>query len=306
MIKSYFRKQVELLLDVLPVILNADSKFALKGGTAINLFYQDIPRLSVDIALAYSLLSERSIFLEDLSDFINKSTLKFVQLGLKVDVKSTNEKIAKQMLISSKDAVIKIEPNLIIRGTVYPTKINALSKVVEQQFQKSMKIMTLSFEDLYAGKFCAALDRQHPRDLFDIKFFFESYKSISQELKEAFIVYLLSHNRPINELLNPNLLDHRESLYTKEFLGMTDRDISYDELCFARQELINKITESLSDQDKEFILSFKTGEPDWSLLNIKHVRNLPAIQWKLHNINTMQATKRSMMLNRLESILNAK
>ena len=51
MIEQYV-KQVRLLVNVLPYIAK-EGCFALKGGTAINLFVRDLPRLSVDIDLAY-------------------------------------------------------------------------------------------------------------------------------------------------------------------------------------------------------------------------------------------------------------
>jgi predicted nucleotidyltransferase component of viral defense system len=47
-----YRKQVELLIRILPFIAEEDC-FALKGGTAINLFVRNMPRLSVDIDLTY-------------------------------------------------------------------------------------------------------------------------------------------------------------------------------------------------------------------------------------------------------------
>ena len=44
-----YRAQVRLLIDVLPYVAR-EEVFALKGGTAINLFHRDLPRLSVDLA----------------------------------------------------------------------------------------------------------------------------------------------------------------------------------------------------------------------------------------------------------------
>ncbi len=66
-----------------------------------------------------------------------------------------------------------------------------------------MEIPVLSFADLYGGKICAALDRQHPRDLFDIKLLSEA-RGLNEEVSQAFVIYLASHNRPMSELLSPN------------------------------------------------------------------------------------------------------
>ena len=50
--REVYRRQVQLLIRVLPSIAE-EACFALKGGTAINLFVRDMPRLSVDIDLTY-------------------------------------------------------------------------------------------------------------------------------------------------------------------------------------------------------------------------------------------------------------
>jgi hypothetical protein len=56
--KKYYRGQVKLLLDILPMVARHQA-FALKGGTAINFFVRDVPRLSVDIDLTYLPVGER-------------------------------------------------------------------------------------------------------------------------------------------------------------------------------------------------------------------------------------------------------
>jgi len=62
----YF-KQVELLVQMLPVVAEYDC-FALKGGTAINLFVRDMPRLSVDIDLTYVRVNKRDEALAEIDD----------------------------------------------------------------------------------------------------------------------------------------------------------------------------------------------------------------------------------------------
>lgn len=55
---NIYRKQVQLLVRVLPLV-DTEKCFALKGGTAINLFYRILPRLSVDIDLLYIPMDDR-------------------------------------------------------------------------------------------------------------------------------------------------------------------------------------------------------------------------------------------------------
>ena len=56
--------------------------------------------------------------------------------------------------------------------------------------------------ELYAGKLCAALDRQHPRDLFDVHILLKG-AGVASPIRRAFTVYLAAHNRPMHELLQP-------------------------------------------------------------------------------------------------------
>ena len=56
--REKYLKQVDTLIEILPIAL-ADKRMALKGGTAINLFHRDLPRLSLDIDLCYLPLEDR-------------------------------------------------------------------------------------------------------------------------------------------------------------------------------------------------------------------------------------------------------
>ena len=71
--ERYF-DQVRLLLSVLPDIAREDA-FALMGGTAINLFYRDMPRLSVDIDLTYLPVHDRERSLKDIDETLDRITV---------------------------------------------------------------------------------------------------------------------------------------------------------------------------------------------------------------------------------------
>ena len=159
----------------------------------------------------------------------------------------------------------------------------------------------LNFLDLYGGKICAALDRQHPRDLFDIKYLFDN-EGITEDLKDSFLVYLISHNRPIAELLAPSPKDISE-LYDREFSGMTFDEVSLDDLYSSRDALLKQIHSTLNTTDKQFLLSFKSGKPDWTLFAIPDAKKLPAVRWKLENIQKMQAKRRKEAYQKLQMVL---
>ena len=162
-----------------------------------------------------------------------------------------------------------------------------------------------SFPDVYAGKLCAALDRQHPRDLFDVKFLLEN-EGLTNELRKTFIVFLISHQRPMAELLMPNWKDIR-AVYESEFRQMTKMEVPVEELEAAREELIKQIHKGLTENEKRFLLSFKLKQPDWTLLemdNVKTVSNLPSVKWKMQNLEQMPQKKHAQAFKKLEQFFS--
>ncbi len=300
--ETVFFRQANLLLDVLPFI-SQENCFALKGGTAINFFVRNLPRLSVDIDLCYLPVENRTDTLQNISSALKRlaarieKNLKRSRAFFKTE-RDTDHIIA--LIIERENARIKIEPNLIFRGTVFPTEKKRLVPKAQEIFQKSLEATLVSFPDLFGSKMCAALDRQHPRDLFDIKFLLENEK-ITEQIRQAFIVYLISHNRPIFELLNPHRLDFQKT-FELEFQGMTFQHVAYEALIEARERLINDIRNSLTTNEKKFILSIKTGNPEWQLFPLKQIRHLPSVQWKLINIQKMNTKKRADAVKRLAAL----
>ena len=299
---SIFYRQASLVLDILPLIAKVD-EFALKGGTAINYFIRDLPRLSVDIDLTYLPIEDRPTTLESIHSIFNTLSKEITDTispnSISRKLNKTSQKI-ESLVIEHTGVTIKIEPNLIIRGSVYSPEIMTLVPSANKFFEKSVKVQSLSLEDLYGGKICAALDRQHPRDLFDIKILFEN-EGITDKIRIAFIVYLISHNRPMNELLNPTFQDISYN-YTAEFKDMTFNPITLDELNHAREELVSQLLSGLTESEKQFIISVKSKNPQWDLIDVKHVKDLPAVKWKLLNLEKMDKNSHKEALTKLIKI----
>ena len=302
--ESPYFKQVELMLKTIPHV-TAETCFALKGGTAINLFVRDMPRLSVDIDLAYLPVEEpRETALKKISESLRRIAvaLKRVIPGVKVQESQTREpkRIAK-LIVASGQTRIKIEPNDVIRGAVFPVEERELTERAEKMFERSVTARVLSIPDLYGGKICAALDRQHPRDLFDVRVLLE-HEGVTDEIRRAFVVYLASHDRPIRELLDPTRKDIRQ-VYESEFAGMTIDEIAYEDLIVAREALIETVQIKLTENEKAFLISLKEGQPKWNLMGIEGIEKLPAVRWKLRNIQKMSGKKRAESLEKLKRVL---
>lgn len=297
-----FSNQVQLLVNVLPSVATQPC-FALKGGTALNLFVRDLPRLSVDIDLAYLPIADRESSLVGIDKALANITAEIIRTipNVKVNaslVHGTDKRI--KLLVSRNGVSIKVEVTPVLRGSVYESELRETAPRVQAEFGYA-QMQLLSFEDLYAGKICAALDRQHPRDLYDVKFLLEN-EGISEKLKDAFMVYLLGHPRPMSEVIKPRLKDIG-AIYHSEFIGMTIDEVSLESLLETRNEMITKLHSALTEKDKQFLLSVKRGDADWSSFALPEVQHLPAIQWKLHNLAQMQITKRKLPLTALENAL---
>lgn len=300
---SVYYRQAELLLRILPII-NTEADFALKGGTAINFFIRDMPRLSVDIDLTYLPVNEREAALEGIS----KSLLSISEKIRKMfpDSQVTLQKIRslnslKGVIVRRGDATIKVEPNLILRGFIFAPQVRSLSKKAQDLFETAVTMKILSEAELYGGKICAALDRQHPRDLFDVKTLLDS-GGFNEETRKAFIVHLISHPRPMVELLNPSFIDIR-AIYEKDFKDMMLEKVEYEELVETRNRLIDLIRNSFTPEEKKFFLSVKSGEPEWNLLGLRGIENLPGVKWKILNIKNMPSKKHREAFDKLRSCL---
>lgn len=274
--KEAYKRQAALLLNVLSEIAK-EKCFALHGGTAINLFVRNMPRLSVDIDLTYLVIEDRGTSMANIIEAL-KNVMERIQ-RVNPNLRTNLQEKALKLQISLDGAQIKIEVNQINRGCISKPEKLMLCDRAQETFDAFCAIDVVPKAQLFGGKIIAALDRQHPRDIFDIKYLLVE-DGFDDEIKEGFIFSLLSSNRPIYELLNPHRTD-QQLTFKNQFDGMSDQDFSYQEFEETRETLIEAINDILKKDDKDFILSFKSLVPDW---NIYDFQKYPAIQWKLENI----------------------
>ena len=293
-----YKNQVRLLLSVIPEVAK-EKCFALHGGTAINLFVRDMPRLSVDIDLTYIPIEDRTTSFTNINNALGeiKKRLNIIFPNLLV----VHEKDKLKLQISNKDALIKIEVNQGIRGLMGDTTKLVLCDKAQEAFDAFCSIQGVSFGQLYGGKIVASLDRQHPRDLFDSKDLLEN-EGFTEDIKEGFLFTLLSSKRPIREVLFPNLIN-QEQAFTNQFMGMTEKPFSYADFEQTREKLVQLIREGLTETDKTFIIRFENASPDWSIYNFE---KFPSIQWKLQNLLALKKNnpeKHNSNMKELENLL---
>jgi predicted nucleotidyltransferase component of viral defense system len=298
MIKEEYRRQVQLLLTVMPEIVKEEC-FALHGGTAINLFIRNMPRLSVDIDLTYLPLEDY----ETSRTHINAALQRIMGNVKKVqpDVKITYEERNSKLYINSKGVLIKVEVNLTGRGSLNKPVMMDLCERAQEEFDAFVSMRVLPQGQIFGSKICAALDRQHPRDLFDVHYLLTN-EGITKEVREGFLFYLSGHSRPINELLAPNWKDQKQAM-DSQFAGMTVDSFTYEDYEQTRTALLQALHESLTDDDKRFLRSLKNLEADWAIYDFKR---FPGIAWKLENLQKLKDSnpeKHAELLNKLKQRL---
>jgi len=275
-----------LLTQVAPFVI-VDDTFALKGGTAINMFVRDMPRLSVDLDLVFTDYNlSRGQALRRINDAIRQSAERLNKQGFQTHALAAADAGETKLLVRRGDVEVKIEVNIVMRGTVQSVRMASLTPRASEALLADLEIPVVSLEDMYGGKLVAALDRQHPRDLFDVMQLF-AHEGITPGIRRAFVVYLASHNRPVHEVLFPTLQDIRQE-YAQNFIGMTTEPVALEELLATRERMLRELQQGLDANERQFLLSLVANEPDWPLLGIAHLEKLPGIRWKLQNLQRLQ------------------
>lgn len=279
--KDRYRKQVALLIRIMPSVYKI-KEFAVHGGTAINLFHRNLLRYSVDIDVTYIPIEDRQQSLASINQKLLEVKKNFEKTIPGVVVKHKPD--VWKLLCTLGDATVKIEVNATKRGIIGDVVELPLCEKARNEFSMGCKARTVSFSQLYGGKITAALSRQHPRDLFDCKYMeLQSF----DDVKNGFMLCLLGSDKPIIESLQPNDIDQTEAL-ENQFQGMTETPFGYEDYLESRTALLSLVNGGLTITDKEFLLSFEQGEPDWNKCCAGDLSQYPSVQWKLLNIGKLE------------------
>ena len=273
---------VRLLLAIAPTVF-ASGRFAMKGGTALNLFVQDMPRLSVDIDVVYvDHGSDREAALKTISAELAAMQAAFKAKGYRAALPANPQGDEVKLVVGNGATQVKIEVNYVFRGSVLPVETRSLVAKAQDLFTTDVALPMLATAELYGGKLVAAMDRQHPRDIFDVQHMLDRFGW--QELfVDCFVAYLAGHNRPVHEVLFPKAKP-LEPAFSNEFVGMTREEVTLDTLLAVQGRLIAELPQQLIERQRSFLLSLVRAEPDWTLLPFPHLQELPALKWKLLNL----------------------
>jgi predicted nucleotidyltransferase component of viral defense system len=280
-----YLETARLLTQVAPLVF-VDDTFALKGGTAINLFIRDMPRLSVDLDLVFVDPSRpRDEALASIGRALRETTERLIRRGFQVHAPAPGG-IGAKLFVRRGRIEVKVEVNVVLRGTVQPVGRASLRPAARDVLMADVEIPVVSLEDVYGGKLVAALDRQHPRDLFDVMQLY-AHEGITPGIRRAFVVYLACHNRPVHEVLYAAPRDIRHE-YERNFAGMTAQPAPLEALLQTRDRMKSDLQSGLDVHERRFLLGLVAGEPMLGGLGVPQVEALPGIRWKLRNLEELR------------------
>jgi hypothetical protein len=286
MMDERYLETVRLMLGILPDVFE-EPDFAMKGGTALNLFVGDLPRLSVDIDVVFTdHRKSRGEALEAIRSSLGAVKARLAARGIDAELPGGGGEESK-LFARRGNALVKVEVNHVFRGTVLDVEHRVLSETAQDVFAMEVSAPTLGTEELYGSKLVAAMDRQHPRDLFDVLGMFRG-GGLTRGIVDCFVCYLAGHNRPVHEVLFARRKDISEA-FRNEFQGMCREPVEIGALLDAREKLWSALPAALAVEHREFLVGLVRGEPDWELLPCRHLPEMPAIRWKLANLARLKA-----------------
>ena len=295
--KNIYAQKAELLLRLIPIVMEEDV-FAVHGGSAINLFLKDLPRYSVDIDLTYIPLADRATSINDINLHLEsickkaKRAFKGMHIVSKLDTC--------KLLCEYQGRQVKVEVNQTKRGVVGGDVLTLpLSDKAQNEFSLYCEAKIVPLTLLYGGKIAAALSRQHPRDLFDVK-----YMDLPlSDCREGLIFCLLGSDRPIHESLAPSFIDQREAM-ANQFDGMTDIPFTYDEFEATRSKLVDDVKALMTEADRNFLISFESGQPLWEGYEFEYFKDYPSVQWKLLNLQKLAKRNPQKLVEEANKLIN--
>jgi len=277
---------VRLLLAIAPAVFQSP-RFALKGDTALNLFLHDMPRLSVDIDVVFT---DHTLGREDalraIAADLNAAKTAISALGYRASLPTTKSGDDAKLFVEHNGSRIQVEVNFVFRGTVLPVTQRSLMPIAQELFTSDIVLPVLDPAELYGGKLVAALDRQHPRDMFDVLKMVERF-GWQPTVVDCFVAYLAGHNRPVHEVLFPKALA-LEPAFTNEFAGLTNDEVALHVLERIQERVMTQLPRALTQRHLDFLLSLARAEPEWDLMPFAHLQRLPALQWKLLNLRKLK------------------
>lgn len=297
--KPHTLEKVWTLLTVLERIQeDKDLKgmFALKGGTALNVFYSDFPRLSVDIDLNYVGSPHLDVMIEERPRLERALERVYGSLGMEIRRSARAHaggkyEIRYNSLLNAGKGTIEVDLSYMYRAPLFPVEKKESAALGNRRIQA---IPLIAYEEVVAGKLSALLNRDASRDLFDAYEILCTGKEIDKnKLKTAFLAYYIMEAENPVEIPIGNINVSRQDVVNRlRPVLRNDEEMNSDKLCMQwADEAVSGVRKALKDllvlkKDEKIFLeqALKHGKTDFSLITqdeslISRLEQHPKIQW---------------------------
>ncbi len=272
-------------------------KLVLKGGTALNLFYLELARLSVDIDLNYIAHMDRQAALAERPNIVKAIEHVATSLGYKlqngVDDHALREWHLGYNNHSGLQDRVQVEINFLMRACALPPRVLPAAVIANSP---PCEFLVLATEELFAGKLKAMIDRRHPRDLYDLFRFTKSSLVYDEDILRKLAVLFAS---TMDRDFRTYTIDRVSEIDAKEvdrllypLLKANDRPKLAELLAGAKPLLASVLDHT---RETAYLAAIATGNYQPELLFPKHpevverIRLHPALLWKAQNVTQFLA-----------------
>lgn len=274
-------------------------KLVLKGGTAINLFYLTLARLSVDIDLNYIGELDRERMLRGRVEVAKSVEQISLALGYKVQ-RGTDEHALIEWYLGFQNHAgtfdqIQVEINFLMRACVFPPKVRPAMPIADE---KSCEFSVLAVEELFAGKIKAMIQRQHPRDLYDLYRFVKTGPAHEADLlRKSAVLFSSTMDRDFRAYDLKRFTIDAEGIQRLLYplLKAEDRPTGAEMFAVA-EPLLKDVLDH--NRENDFLEQMAAGKYTPELLFPEHpdiverIRQHPALLWKARNVADYLSTRR--------------
>jgi predicted nucleotidyltransferase component of viral defense system len=276
-------------------------RLVLKGGTAVNLFYLELARLSVDIDLNYIGQLDREEMQRERPEIVKAAEQISNALGYKVQ-RSADDYALNEWFLTYQNHVgsfdqIQIEINFLMRACALPPQLRQAISIGDEA---ACEFPALAIEELFAGKIRAMIDRKHPRDLYDLfRLRKAGLRYDSEVMRKLAVLFGTTLNRDFRSYNMSRFADIDEEAFKRllyPLLKAGDRPTGAEMFALDRPLL-----EGVLDHRREanFLEAMAAGKYQPGLLFPKdaaiagRILNHPALLWKAENVRLYLSKKKS-------------
>ena len=267
-------------------------KLVLKGGTAVNLFYLDLVRLSVDIDLNYIGQLDREGMLQERPEIVKAVDQISLALGYKVQRGVDGHALVEWYLAyqdhTGRFDQIQVEINFLMRACALAPKPRQAVSIGDEA---ACEFSVLAIEELFGGKTKAMIDRQHPRDLYDLfRFRKTGLAHDSDLLRKLAVLFSSTMDRDLRTYTMERFAKIDDAAIKRllyPLLKAEDRPTGSEMFAVAKPILERVLDHSL---ENSFLEAMAAGKYQPELLFPKQpdivdrIRRHPALLWKAENV----------------------